>query len=151
MLMETPKLRGDWRVFSGSDVRTKWLQFSVTSGVGKLKVIPKAELVGKQNAGKNKLLQSYTIFHGNLKEFVDVICFCACMCMSFSFSIWYLSNREVKAVLINGVFRGMVCKPSECKISELLLQDLWKPKYFAQELIWMSWLSTFWVCPGHLP
>lgn len=57
ILMETPKVRGDWRVISASNVRTKWLQLSAASGVGKMKAIPVAELVGKQNAGQRCIIK----------------------------------------------------------------------------------------------
>lgn len=72
VLMETPKVR---RIISESDVRTKWLQFSVASGSGKLKVIPIAELMDKQNSGQRCMIKlmllhsSATIFHVYSQEF----------------------------------------------------------------------------------
>lgn len=72
--METPEVRGDWKTISEADIRTKCLQVNVTSGAGKLELIPIDELVGKQNAGQRyiiKLMLSHSsaIFHVYLQEF----------------------------------------------------------------------------------
>lgn len=89
----------------------------------KVKSNPKSWISGQTKCwskvhNKNECCYRVTQFSmGTCKNIVDMICFCACICLSFSFSIWYLSNREGKAVLINGIFKDMVCKPSKCKSS----------------------------------